>query len=206
MPSGQLALQILEGLLQQSTSTTELPRDGADADGANGNNNKKPKAKPTGRKPFPEKLPRVDIEVLPPEVQQKGLDAFERIGEDIVETLEKRQASLVVVRVQGAAPHDLSWLDRLADLYLEWASTVRRPVELLYDRARDDRAPLAVLRVDGPYAYGYLKGEAGAHRFRDEERNGSGRHAVSAIARPMPVLSIRSRDCSVWNSPQICAW
>jgi transposase len=36
--------------------------------------------------------------VLPPEVQQKGTDAFERIGEDVTETLERRPASLVVVR------------------------------------------------------------------------------------------------------------
>jgi transposase len=57
------------------------------------------RAKPTGRKPLPEKLPRVDIEVLPPEVQAAGLDAFERIGEDVTETVERRAASLVVVRV-----------------------------------------------------------------------------------------------------------
>jgi len=55
--------------------------------------------KPTGRKPLPEHLPRVDIEVLPPEVQQQGLDAFERIGEEVTETVERRPASLVVVRV-----------------------------------------------------------------------------------------------------------
>lgn len=55
--------------------------------------------KPTGRKPLPEHLPRVDVEVIPPEVQQAGLDAFERIGEDVTETVERRPASLVVVRV-----------------------------------------------------------------------------------------------------------
>ena len=54
--------------------------------------------KPTGRKPLPEHLPRVDVEILPPEVQQQGLDAFERIGEDVTETVERRPASLVVVR------------------------------------------------------------------------------------------------------------
>jgi len=58
------------------------------------------RAKPTGRKPLPEKLPRVEIEVLPPEVQQKGTDAFTRIGEDVTETVERRPASLVVVRVR----------------------------------------------------------------------------------------------------------
>jgi hypothetical protein len=55
--------------------------------------------KPTGRKAIPDDLPRVDIEILPPEVQRAGLDAFERIGEEISEVLERRPASLVVARV-----------------------------------------------------------------------------------------------------------
>jgi transposase len=55
--------------------------------------------KPTGRKPIPENLPRVDILVLPLEVERAGLDAFERIGEEVSETIERRPASLVVARV-----------------------------------------------------------------------------------------------------------
>jgi transposase len=55
--------------------------------------------KPTGRKPIPEHLPRVEIEVLPPEVESAGLDAFERIGEEISEVIERRPASLVVARI-----------------------------------------------------------------------------------------------------------
>jgi transposase len=54
--------------------------------------------KPTGRKPLPDNLPRIEVEVIPPEVQQRGLDAFERIGEDTSETVERRPASAVVVR------------------------------------------------------------------------------------------------------------
>jgi transposase len=57
------------------------------------------RAKPTGRKPLPEKLPRIDVTVLPPEVQARGTDAFEQIGEEVTETVERRPASLVVVRV-----------------------------------------------------------------------------------------------------------
>ncbi len=59
----------------------------------------RPRPRPTGRKPFPEELPRVHIEVLPPDVQQKGLDHFERIGEEVTETIERRPASLVVVAI-----------------------------------------------------------------------------------------------------------
>lgn len=58
------------------------------------------RAKPTGRKPLPETLPRVDVIVLPPEVQARGTEAFEQIGEDITETVEKRPAAIVVVRVR----------------------------------------------------------------------------------------------------------
>ncbi|MEZ4226997.1 MAG: hypothetical protein R3B13_39015 [Polyangiaceae bacterium] len=35
-------------------------------------------------KAAPEHLPRVDIEILPVEVQQRGLDAFERIGQEVM--------------------------------------------------------------------------------------------------------------------------
>lgn len=56
------------------------------------------RAKPTGRKPLPEKLPRVVVEVVPDEVQKAGLDAFDRIGEDVTETVERRPAAVVVVR------------------------------------------------------------------------------------------------------------
>lgn len=55
--------------------------------------------KPTGRKPLPEHLPRVEIEILPDIVKREGLDAFEKIGEDVTEVIERRPASLVVARV-----------------------------------------------------------------------------------------------------------
>jgi transposase len=51
------------------------------------------------RKPFPEHLPRVSVEVVPPEVEREGRDAFMVIGVDTREVLERRPASLVVVEV-----------------------------------------------------------------------------------------------------------
>jgi transposase len=55
--------------------------------------------KPTGRMHIPDALPRVEIELLPPEVQRAGTENFERIGEETIETIERRPASLVVVRI-----------------------------------------------------------------------------------------------------------
>jgi transposase len=91
LPSGeeQLSLQVLGMLLGQrpSEAPTEVEKVKAHE-----------RVKPTGRKPLPENLPRVDIEVIPAEVQEKGLESFEKIGEDVTETVERRPASLVVVR------------------------------------------------------------------------------------------------------------
>jgi len=50
------------------------------------------------RKPLPEALPRVPIEILPLEVQKEGLDAFDLVGTDVREVLERRSASTVVVQ------------------------------------------------------------------------------------------------------------
>jgi len=55
--------------------------------------------KPPGRKALPEELPRITIEQVPDQVTQEGLDHFERIGEDVTERLERRPASMVVVRI-----------------------------------------------------------------------------------------------------------
>lgn len=55
--------------------------------------------KPTGRRPIPDELPRVDIVIVPEEVEREGREAFVRIGEDVTETLEYRRASFVVARI-----------------------------------------------------------------------------------------------------------
>jgi transposase len=51
------------------------------------------------RKPLPEHLPRVRVELVPPEVEREGLDAFEQIGSETREVMERRPASVVVVEV-----------------------------------------------------------------------------------------------------------
>ena len=85
--------------------------------------------KPTGRKPLPEQLPRVDVEVLPDDVQHEGLDAFERIGQDVSETVERRPASLVVVRVTRP-----KFVRKDRERFAETSVSVARPPELPLER------------------------------------------------------------------------
>jgi transposase len=86
----QLTLSMLEMLLGEAQKKVEPPQIEIAA-------HQRPK--PTGRKPLPEHLPRFDVTLLPEEVEREGLDAFERIGEEVTETVERRPGAFVVVRV-----------------------------------------------------------------------------------------------------------
>ena len=108
---GQLSMQLLGMLLSGEepvalgADVDELLADLEDADldededGVDDPNDPPPRRRRRGRRPLPEELPRVDIEVLPPEVLEEGQAAFRRIGEAVSEVVERRPGSLVVVRV-----------------------------------------------------------------------------------------------------------
>jgi transposase len=88
-----VTLSLLSMLTESGGTEPKLAEDAAPTQKVEAHERKKA----TGRKPLPAHLPRVEVEVLPPEVQRAGLDAFERIGEDRSEVVEHRHASLVVV-------------------------------------------------------------------------------------------------------------
>lgn len=49
------------------------------------------------RKPFPDDLPRVDVDIIPVEVEVEGIENFELVGENSREVMERRPASAVIV-------------------------------------------------------------------------------------------------------------
>lgn len=78
----QLSLGVLAMVLNESQQAAlDAALDAAKA-GAEQEVKAHTRRAPTGRKPLPEFLPRVEFEILPPVVEKKGLDAFDRIGED----------------------------------------------------------------------------------------------------------------------------
>jgi transposase len=84
----QLSLSILEMLLGKKAETPVAATEQVRAH---------ERKKPTGRRPLPEHLARVELELIPIDVQQEGLENFDRIGEEVSETLERRPSSTVVV-------------------------------------------------------------------------------------------------------------
>ena len=155
--------------------------------------------KPTGRKPLPETLPRVEIEILPDDVQREGLDAFERIGEDVSETVERRPGSLVVVRVRRPK-FVRKDRERCAETAVAIAPVPELPIErglagpgLVADtivRRWQDHLPLN--RLEQVYA------REGLELARSTM---CGWHAeAAALARPV----VQAMWLDAWRSPYLC--
>ncbi len=135
----QLTLQMLEMLLGEEDESQAPGAPGDDSEKVREHERRKP-----GRKLLPEHLPRVEIEVLPIEVQRKGLDAFTRVGQEVREVLERRPASMVAVRivrpkfVERTTSHDEYQAARqgvvLTDESGDLPSLIAEPPELPIDR------------------------------------------------------------------------
>lgn len=91
------AQEAFEAILNALKPAASSP-DAETSEGARVEAHTRAKPRPTGKHPLPEGLPRVEVRVLPPEVERLGLDAFTQIGEDVKETIEKRAAAFIVVR------------------------------------------------------------------------------------------------------------
>lgn len=123
----QLSLHVLAGLLGEQDMTLDDDEASGPKEDAEAAEPKR-RPKPTGRRPIPEHLPVVDIEVIPDEVLQAGLEHFERVGEEVLSTLERRPSSLVHCRI-----HRLKYLrkdrDRLDTPEFHIADPVSLPIE-----------------------------------------------------------------------------
>lgn len=95
----QLTLDVLGALLGGGDPSP--PEDDESSDGPTDDTQDQARTRRQAkRRRLPENLPRIEVIVRPPEVEREGLDAFELIGEEVSEVVERRRASLVVVRTR----------------------------------------------------------------------------------------------------------
>jgi peptide chain release factor 2 len=76
------------------------------------------------------------------------------------------KSAIVSIHAGNGGTDAQDWVQMLERAYLRWAEAQGYKVELL-DESPGEEAGLksVTFSVSGPYAYGYLRGEAGAHRL-----------------------------------------
>ncbi|MBX7165004.1 MAG: peptide chain release factor 2 [Pirellulales bacterium] len=92
--------------------------------------------------------------------------------------------ALMTINARDGGTDANDWAEMLMRMYTMWAQKNDYQVEVL-DRQDNDEAGInsATLAVRGPFAYGYLKGEAGVHRLvRISPFNSEGKRQTSFAA------------------------
>src|SRR5689334_21362973 len=76
------------------------------------------------------------------------------------------KSAIVSIHAGNGGTDAQDWVQMLQRAYIRWAESHGYKVELL-DETPGEEAGIksTTFSVDGPYAYGYLRGEAGAHRL-----------------------------------------
>jgi peptide chain release factor 2 len=77
-----------------------------------------------------------------------------------------RSNAIVAIHAGAGGTDSQDWSEMLLRMYMRWAETHEFKAEVV-DSLSGDEAGLkrAMLSVEGPYAYGYLKSERGVHRL-----------------------------------------
>jgi len=85
-----------------------------------------------------------------------------------------------------------NWVTMMSRMYLRWADAYNFKVEILDNKPSEEHSSICTdsvsYRIDGPYAYGFLKGENGVHRLiRNSPFNaGDARHTSFAAVSVTP--------------------
>jgi peptide chain release factor 2 len=109
-------------------------------------------------------------ETMIPELRQTLAHLEAELSEAEIRTMlsgEHDAGNAIVTIKPGAGGTDAQdWAEMLLRLYLRWAEKQGYKTELLEQQAGQEAGiKSATFRVEGQYAYGYLKAEAGVHRL-----------------------------------------
>lgn len=119
----------------------------------------------------------IELEQLyPEELEKEGTNIF--ILHSKMSDLEFRQmmkdpvdesAAILSINAGAGGLEAANWVSMLLRMYARYASAYGFKVEILDEKRSEEHSSICIdsvsIRVEGPYAYGFLKGESGVHRL-----------------------------------------
>ncbi len=110
-----------------------------------------------------------DLTLLP-EIEEQLVSLSRRMAKAELKTLlsgeQDKNNAIVSINPGAGGTESQDWAAMLFRMYTRWAQDKGYKVKILdYQSADDAGIKGATFLVEGPYAYGYLKGETGVHRL-----------------------------------------
>jgi peptide chain release factor 2 len=148
-----------------------------------------------------------DLESVAPEDSEDLLEALVKEYEDLKKYFEKEEfkklmaglhdrSDAIISFYSGAGGRDAQdWASMLERMYQRWANENKFKVIVLHEHfGEEGGVKNATLEIQGKYAYGYLKNEAGVHRlvrispFSPQKL----RHTSFALVEVLPVIPVKT--------------
>jgi peptide chain release factor 2 len=110
-----------------------------------------------------------EMEEMKPELSllDSVLDAFE--FKQMMNDPLDNNAAILTINAGAGGLESANWVSMLLRMYGRYADSYKLNVELLDMKHSEEHSAICIdsvsIRVEGPYAYGFLKGEAGVHRL-----------------------------------------
>jgi len=136
---------------------------------------------------------------LPEEVDSQTseiLDLHKRLSEfefqQIMTDPLANNAAILTINAGAGGLEAANWVTMMSRMYLRWADNNKFNMECLDNKPSEEHSSICTdsisFRIDGPYAYGFLKGECGVHRLiRNSPFNsGDARHTSFAAVSVLP--------------------
>lgn len=101
-------------------------------------------------------------------------------------------AAILTINAGAGGLEAANWVTMLLRMYLRWADNYKFNAEYLDMNPSEEHSSICTdavsIRIEGPYAYGFLKGESGVHRLiRNSPFNaGNARHTSFAAVAVIP--------------------
>jgi peptide chain release factor 2 len=101
-------------------------------------------------------------------------------------------AAILSINAGAGGLEAANWVSILLRMYCRWADNLKYKIEILDMKPSEEHSAICTdsvsIRIDGPYVYGYLKGESGVHRLiRNSPFNsGDARHTSFAAVYVTP--------------------
>lgn len=136
---------------------------------------------------IPEELENARSQLYSLELKMAELE-FQQMMKDPIDN----NSAIVIISAGAGGLEAANWTTMLLRMYTRYIESVKFKVELLDFKASEDHSALCTdsvsIRVEGFYAYGFLKGEAGVHRLiRNSPFNsGDARHTSFAAVSVTP--------------------
>lgn len=116
------------------------------------------------------------LEVMPEEIDKEGTAIWTmyvtmsdvEFGEMMKDPVDD-SAAIMNISAGAGGLEAANWVSMLLRMYARYAGTQGFEVEILDEKRSEEHSSICIdsiaIRVSGPYAYGFLKGESGVHRL-----------------------------------------